>query len=213
VERGSIQGAVESSSLLARGLAELGLEATALQRDALLDLARLVERWGARMNLTGHRDLIEIVKGLVLGSAALVAQLPEIESLADLGSGAGFPGLPMAILRPRCRVTLVEARLKRHHFQRAAVRALGLGNATPILGRAEELEPAPHAAAVAQAVSRPDAALELMIPWIAPGGLGILPGGPEPPRVAHPRASEVRLVRYRVPCGGPERSLWLAVIA
>ena len=175
-------------------------------------LARLVERWGARMNLTGHRDLVEIVRRLVLGSAALLAQLPEIESLADLGSGAGFPGLPAAILRPSCRVTLVEARMKRHHFQRAAVRTLGLGNATPIRGRTEELEAFPHAAAVAQAVARPDAALALMIPWIAPGGLAILPGGSDPPCAKHPRASGECVIRYRIPVGGPERTLLVAQV-
>jgi len=200
----------EPRLLLDRGLDELGLPATTAQREALIDLARLVDRWGARMNLTGHRGLLEIVHGLVLGSAALVAQLPEIESLADLGSGAGFPGLPAAILRPRCCVTLVESRMKRHHFQRAAGRALGLGNATPIRRRAEEFEPPPHAAAVAQAVARPDAAVALMIPWIAAGGLAILPGGSDPPRATHPRVSQARVIRYRIPCGGPERTLWVA---
>ena len=212
MERRALQGITEPRLLLDRGLDELGLPATAPQREALVDLARLVDRWGARMNLTGHRGLLAIVQGLVLSSAALVAQLPEIESLADLGSGAGFPGLPAAILRPSCRVTLVEARMKRHHFQRAACRALGLGNATAIRGRAEELEPSPHAAVVAQAVARADAALALMIPWIAAGGLAILPGGPDPPRATHPRASRERVIRYRIPCGGPERTLRVAQV-
>jgi 16S rRNA (guanine527-N7)-methyltransferase len=213
VERGSVQAGVEVGSLLDRGLAEIGLEVTEPQREALLELARLVDRWGERINLTGHRGPSEIVKGLLLASIALAAHLPEVESLADLGSGAGIPGLPIAILRPSCSVTLVEARLKRHHFQRVAVRALHLGNAAPILGRAERLEPKPHAAAVAQAVARPEAALELMIPWIAPGGLAVLPGGPKPPCVAHPRAGPARSIRYRLPCGGAQRSLWIARIS
>ena len=49
-----------------------------------------------------------------------------------------------------------------------------------------------------------------MIPWIAPGGLAILPGGSDPPRAAHPRVSQERVIRYRIPCGGPERTLWVA---
>ncbi len=199
----------ESLSLLDRGLRELGLPASEAQREALLDLARLVDHWGARINLTGHRGFLEVFRGLVLGSIALVAELPEAESLVDLGSGAGFPGLPAAILRPRCRVTLVEARLKRHHFQRAAIRELGLDNARPILGRAEELEPSQNAVVVAQAVARPESALELMAPWAAPGGIVILPGGIVPPSATHPSVSLERMGRYRVPCGGPERTLWV----
>ena len=212
MERGSIQGVAESRSLLDRGLGELGIEVTVPQREALLELADLVDRWGARLNLTGHRGLLAVVQGLILGSAALVAQLPEVESLADIGSGAGFPGLPMAVLRPGCRVTLVESRLKRHHFQRAALRSLGLGNVKSVLGRAEDLEPFPHVSALAQAVAPPDSALALLIPWIVSGGLAILPGGPEAPQPAHPRASRQRQIRYRVPCGGPERTLWIAQI-
>ena len=63
-------------------------------------------------------------------------------------------GLPLAILHPRRRVTLVESRERRHHFQRAAVRELGLGNVEPQLGRAESLEARPHDAVVAQAMAR-----------------------------------------------------------
>lgn len=199
----------DPAKLLDQGLGELGLAASQPQRDALLDLARLLDRWGARINLTGHRGLSAIVRNLLLDAVALVAQLPEIESLADLGSGAGFPGLPAAILRPSCRVTLVESRLKRHHFQRAACRALGVRNVAPVLGRAEELEPSPHAAAVAQAVARPEVALALMVRWLAPGGLAVLPGGPDPPRVTHPRLRPEGVLRYRVPCGGSERTLWV----
>jgi 16S rRNA (guanine527-N7)-methyltransferase len=200
-------------SILDLGLHELGLDASEPQRHALFELARLVERWSARINLTGHRGLDAIVRRLVLDSAALVAQLPEIESLADIGAGAGFPGLPAAILRPRCRVTLVEARERRHHFQLAACRVLGLANAHPVRGRAEGIPPTPHAAVVAQALARPAAALALMVAWAAPGGMVILPCGADPPEISHPRVDPERTVRYRVPCGGPARSLWIGRVA
>jgi 16S rRNA (guanine527-N7)-methyltransferase len=198
-----------AEEILDRGLGELDLSVERGQRDALLELARLLDRWGERINLTGHRGLPAIVRNLVLDAAALVAQLPEIASLADLGSGAGFPGLPVAILRPSCRVTLVEARLKRHHFQREACRSLGIANATPLHGRAEELEPSPHAAAVAQAMARPEVAVAVMASWLAPGGIAILPGGPVPARVEHPRMIYERVVHYRVPCRGIDRTLWI----
>ena len=110
-----------------------------------------------------------------LDAAALTAQLPEIASLADIGSGAGFPGLPFAILRADCRVTLVESRERRHHFQRQVIRQLGLDNVRAELGRAEALEPSLHAAAIAQAVARPADALPLLLPWVEIGGLLLFP--------------------------------------
>ncbi len=199
----------EAAAILEHGFEEIGIAVSSSQRDALLELGRLVERWGARINLTGHRGLEAIVHRLVLDSVALALHLPETPSLADLGSGAGFPGLPIAILRPRCSVTLVEAREKRHHFQRAACRSLGIANATPIRGRAEELDPVPHAAVIAQAMARPGAALRIMVRWAEPGGLLIVPGGADPPVLEDPAIRNAHAVRYRVPCGGPERSLWI----
>ena len=199
----------DPAASLELGLEEIGLATTDRQRLALLELAKLVDRWGARINLTGHRGLDAIIRRLVLDAAALVAVLPDVPSLADLGSGAGFPGFPVAILRPTCSVTLIEAREKRHHFQRAACRALGLDNATPVRGRAEQLDPTPHAASIAKAMASPAAALPLMLPWVEVGGRLFLPGGSEAPRAEDPRVREEEVVRYCVPLGGPDRSLWI----
>ena len=162
------------------------------------------------MNLTGHRSLDAIVRRLVLEAAALAAVMPEVPSLADLGSGAGFPGLPIAVLRRDCQLTLVEARMRRHHFQRAAVRALGLRNTRLELGRAEQIEARTHAAVVAQAVARPERALPWMLPWVEPGGLLFLPGSSPPPDIPEiPGVSFEARLRYRTPCDGPVRSLWI----
>jgi 16S rRNA (guanine527-N7)-methyltransferase len=196
-------------SLLACGLAELGISPAREQRERLVALAELVDRWNARINLTGHRGVAQILRRLVLEAVALATNLPEIESLADVGSGAGFPGLPLAILRPECRVTLIESREKRHLFQRAACRVLDLRNATPMRGRAEDLEPTPHAAVVAQAVAHPESAIAWMLPWARPGGLLILPGGATPPQIVHPRIRLQSTSIYRAPCRGPIRSLWI----
>jgi 16S rRNA (guanine527-N7)-methyltransferase len=199
----------DPEATLRLGLEEIGLEATAPQRQALLELARLVDRWGSRINLTGHRGLDTIVRRLVLDAAALVAVLPDLPSLADLGSGAGFPGLPVAILRPNSRITLIESREKRHHFQRAACRELGLANATPVRGRAEQLESTPHAAVIAQAMARPMAALPPMLRWVEIGGRLLLPGGAQAPVLDDPRIETEEILRYRVPLGGVDRSLWI----
>lgn len=195
---------------LDRGLAELALSVSKEQRAALLELAELLEAWGGRLNLSGHRSAERIVGRLVLDAAALLVAAPPFASLADLGSGAGFPGLPMAILRPELRVTLVESRERRHHFQRAARRKLALGNATPLLGRAETLEPSPHAAVIAQAMAQPGQALAWMLPWVEPGGWLLLPAAETLPELPpEPRIQPLPPRHYRVPCGGPARGLWL----
>ena len=162
------------------------------------------------MNLTAHRSLEGIVQRLLLESAALAAQFAPVPSLADIGSGAGFPGLPIGVLWTETRVTLVEPRRKRHHFQRAAVRELGLANANPRRGRSEEIQPDRHAAVIAQALAPPERALEWMLPWVEEGGRVLLPGSAAP--VPVPERGDVVFearVHYRVPCGGPDRTLWI----
>jgi 16S rRNA (guanine527-N7)-methyltransferase len=199
-------------SLLIEGFDELPLAVTTHQLNTLLELAQLLGQWSKRINLTGHRTAPEIVRKLILDAAALSAQLPEIASLADIGSGAGFPGLPVAILRADCRVTLVESRERRHHFQRQVIRQLGLDNVRAELGRAEVLEPSLHAAAIAQAVAQPADALPLLLPWVEIGGLLLFPGSKLPPPVPEddPRVRFEPCATYRVPLGGSERTLWSA---
>jgi 16S rRNA (guanine527-N7)-methyltransferase len=196
---------------LVAGFAELTFPASPEQIEALLRLAVLLEHWGQRINLSGHRDVESIVARLVLDAAALSRQLPAVPSLVDLGSGAGFPGLPIAVLKPECSLLLVEAREKRHHFQRAAVRELGLGNVEMLLGRAERLAPQPRSAVIAQALAEPSKALGWMLPWAGIGGWLVIPGGERPPGVAsRPELGPSRVVSYAVPGGGPRRTLWMA---
>jgi len=207
----------DPTAILAAGLAELALPADLAA--PLAALATLLAQWAARMNLTGHRTPAAIARRLILDALALGSALPGAgepgdpgpASLADLGSGAGFPGLPLAIRWPRCRVTLVEARERRHHFQWAAVRTLGLVNVEPRRGRIEALAPEPHAIVVAQALAQPDQAVAWMLPWVAPGGWLVLPrtaDAPELPPV--PGLVDAQLRSYQVPLEGPARALWMA---
>jgi 16S rRNA (guanine527-N7)-methyltransferase len=196
--------------LLARGLAELGEEPEPAALQRLVHLAERVAAWTRRVDLTSHETPEAVAGRLILDSAALLRVAPEFESLADLGSGAGFPGLPIAILRPACRVTLVESRERRHHFQRAVIRELGLANARALRGRAERLETEPHAAAVAQATTSPPDALLLLLRWVEPGGLLLLPGGEVSPQLPEtPQVASFKTVSYQVPASGRRRSLWI----
>jgi len=197
-------------SILSAGLAELGLPIG--RSGALAELSRLVARWAERINLTAHRSPEAVARRLVLDALALGAVLPVIPpgTLADLGSGAGFPGLPLAILWPSCQITMVDSRLRKHHFQRTAIRALELANAWAVRGRAESLDATPHQVVVAQAMAKPAQVLRWMRRWATPDGWVVVPQSESAPSIAAPAGIRFEAIRrYQVPLGGPARSVWL----
>ena len=97
-------------------------------------------KWNAKISLTAVRSPEEIVQRHFGESffAAERAGVAEAFSLIDVGSGAGFPGLPMAILAPTVQVTLIESQQKKVAFLREVVRALELKNVSVYAGRAED---------------------------------------------------------------------------
>lgn len=198
---------------IVRGLETLQLYPVATIIDRLARLAMFLSDWAPRMNLTGHRGADKIARRLILDALALIKVLPDFKNLADLGSGAGFPGLPIAILFPERAVVSVEARSRRVSFQRTVVRELGIVNVTILHGRIESLDPLTADGVVAQAVAPPERVLDWMLPWCEDGGWIAIPGSkaslasPPPPAPSHERA-EVR--RYRVPLQGTDRRVWLA---
>lgn len=124
---------------LRSGLDALGLALDDAAIARLLDYIDLLVRWNAAYNLTAVRDAEEMVTRHLLDSVA-VAPLVTGETLADLGSGAGLPGIPLAIIAPDRRVTLVDSNGKKTRFMREAVRRLGLVRATVVESRVEDVE-------------------------------------------------------------------------
>jgi 16S rRNA (guanine527-N7)-methyltransferase len=206
------EGRREPAELLLQGAAELHLDLPEAHCTSLVAYVDLLSSWAPRLNLSGFRDPKELARRLILDCLAVHKLLPDpAERIADLGSGAGIPGIPLAILRPRTQVILVESRERRHYFQRAAIRQLALeGRVSAVHGRIEELAPQPSDLVVAQAVAQVDRVLEMATGWVAPGGTLVIPTGlgapPETPATGALRL--VRAERYRVPLGGPERALW-----
>ena len=134
------------------GLAALGLDA-ALAAPLLAYLA-LLQRWNATYNLTAIREPQAMVTLHLLDSLAMHSHLDGIATLADLGTGPGLPGIPLAIARPSLQVTLVESNGKKARFLREAVRQLKLGNARVAESRAEALdEPGAFDAITARALA------------------------------------------------------------
>jgi 16S rRNA (guanine527-N7)-methyltransferase len=130
----------DRASLYARlqaGLAELGLAPGADACERLLDYVELLTRWNAAYNLTAVRIPEEMVTRHLLDSLA-VAKLVRGDSLADLGTGAGLPGIPLAILAPERQHTLIDSNGKKVRFLREAVRTLGLANVQVQQSRVED---------------------------------------------------------------------------
>jgi 16S rRNA (guanine527-N7)-methyltransferase len=101
----------------------------------------LLLKWNARTNLTAIRDPEEIVRRHFGESLFAAQHLGPCATLLDLGSGAGFPGLPIALLHPEIRVTLAESQNKKSTFLREAVRTLSLQNVEIWPARAESMPP------------------------------------------------------------------------
>lgn len=134
---------------LQRGLSELALVLPAGASDKLLAYLDLLAKWNKTYNLTAIRNPVQAVSHHLLDSLAVLRELPDSAgALADVGSGAGLPGIPLAIAEPARRVTLNDANGKKCAFLRQAVIELGLHNTDVHVGRAETWRPAERFAVV-----------------------------------------------------------------
>jgi 16S rRNA (guanine527-N7)-methyltransferase len=169
----SAQPAV-SSHEIHRRLAALGFAVTDAQAVALAEFVALLLRWNTVYNLTGVRGADELVDRHLVESFALRAHLNGVE-IADVGSGAGLPGLPLAIVEPERRFTLIESRAKRVRFLRHVVGELELRNTVVAHSRAEDLHvERPFDTVLARAVAPPAELLELCRHLTAPGSILLL---------------------------------------
>lgn len=163
---------------LAAGLAALGLPLDAAARGQLLDYVELLARWNATYNLTAVREPQAMLARHLLDSLAILPHL-DADAVADLGTGPGLPGIPLAVARPGLRVVLVEANGKKARFLREAVRRLGLSSVTVIEARAEGAHPAePLPRVVARALAALPELVRLADPWLAAGGRLLAMKGP-----------------------------------
>jgi len=135
---------------LQRGLGELALALPDGASEKLLAYLDLLAKWNRTYNLTAIRDPLQAVSHHLLDSLAVLRALPGHAAgpLVDVGSGAGLPGIPLAIAEPARRVTLNDANEKKGAFLRQAVIELGLRNTDVYVGRAETWRPAERFAVV-----------------------------------------------------------------
>jgi 16S rRNA (guanine527-N7)-methyltransferase len=131
---------MNQAAILAQGIAEAGLPIDAQKQQKLLAYLTLMQKWNKVHNLTAVRDADEMVVLHLLDSLVV---LPFIDgkALLDVGSGAGLPGIPLAICLPELKVTVIDSNNKKVSFMRQAKAELGIDNLEVLGGRVEEITP------------------------------------------------------------------------
>ncbi len=131
MERGNRELLKEGAKTFGIHLEEKTIETFALYLRELL-------KWNQKINLTAIRSERGVVLKHFLDSLSVVPFLPELSSLLDMGSGAGFPGIPLKIVRPELEITLIDSVRKKVDFQRHILRLLGLKGIEAIHGRVQD---------------------------------------------------------------------------
>ncbi len=126
--------------IMQSGLNELQISFDSAQVDALLAFVLLIQKWNKAYNLTAVRDREDMVRLHILDSLTVLPYLKD-RSVADIGTGAGLPGIPLAIFRPDIAFTLVDANSKKTRFVQQAVLELKLKNVTVVHARVESFQP------------------------------------------------------------------------
>jgi len=188
---------MESTNRFAAIMAEYGFSLTKEQENAFEIYKDMLLSWNERMNLTAITEAGEVEVKHFLDSLLLLSavEIPPSASLIDVGTGAGFPGVPVKIMRPALSLTLLDSLNKRMSFLTALSQALGQENRM-IHGRAEEYGRRPELReefdfATARAVAALPALCEYCLPFVRVGGVFAALKGPD---MGHEAASSSKAI-------------------
>ncbi|MBO9997527.1 MAG: 16S rRNA (guanine(527)-N(7))-methyltransferase RsmG [Cyanobacteria bacterium SID2] len=162
-------------------------ELSSLQREQLQRLYEGILLGNRQLNLTRitepedfwEKHLWDSLRGVVAFSRRADFELPQSCRVVDVGTGAGFPGIPLSILHPTWQVTLLDSTQKKIRFLKDLITELGLANVTAVTGRAERLgQISPYRGscdlAVVRAVGATSACARYTLPWLKVGGWAVL---------------------------------------
>lgn len=208
--------------MLVNGAAQMNLAITPEQAFKFACHARLVLAWNRKVNLTAITDPVQMAVKHFLDSVAPLKYIPQRGRVLDMGTGGGFPGIPLKIMRPHQAMTLIDGTRKKIHFIKHVLRELSLEKADAQHIRAEELSrQEAHVGRYATVVSRAMAdikgVVQLAQPLLAPGGKIVLYKGPnepipkalslmQPQQSSHHQVSfQITAFAYRLPMVGDQR--------
>jgi 16S rRNA (guanine527-N7)-methyltransferase len=179
-------GSAKWKALIRKGADRFDLPLDPTDLEKFADHARELLRWNKKTNLTAISDPTEIAVKHFLDSLGAAAVIPSGGTLLDVGSGAGFPGIPLKIVRPALWVTLIDASRKKVSFLKHVLRLLGLEHADARHLRADELArmisegrgdpraqvdpPAPFDTVISRALSSLEMFVALALPLVAENG-------------------------------------------
>ncbi len=168
---------------LKKGLAAFGVSPTEEMCDRFAGYERLLLEWNEKMNLTAITAHDQIVHKHFVDSISCQSLIPAGASVADVGTGAGFPGLPLKIVRPDIRVTLIDALAKRLNFLDTVINELKLDAVETVHMRAEDaghsIHREAHDVVCARAVASLPVLCEYCMPLVKPGGVFLAMKGTE----------------------------------
>jgi 16S rRNA (guanine527-N7)-methyltransferase len=190
--------------LLIRGARELGISLKKSHLDLFQIYHDELVEWNKRFNLTAITDYEGMQVRHFLDSLSCVLALPQSDlegetRLIDVGTGGGFPGLPLKIIYPNIRLTLLEATRKKTTFLEHLVDRLGLDEVTIIHARAEELGQQPshreqYRWALARAVAEMPTLVEYLLPLVQVGGAILAQKGQSSPAEVHGANEAIRVL-------------------
>lgn len=176
---------MKGSELLKKGIEEYGINLSEIQIEQFMKYKNILQEWNKKINLTAITEDDEIIKKHFIDSISVVKSriINDGVSIIDVGTGAGFPGIPIKIVMPSVKVILLDSLNKRINFLNEVIRELGLNNIETIHGRAEEMARdekyrEKFDVAIARAVANLTVLSEYCIPYVKLGGHFISMKGP-----------------------------------
>ncbi len=198
------------ASRLTLALGSMGMQVDRRQQTRLLELIALLLHWNRAFNLTAVRDPVRMVPHHLLDSLVLEPFI-EGKNILDVGTGAGFPGLPLAIVQPKRNFVLLDSNGKKVRFVRQAVMELGLRNVQVVQVRIESYQCEEKFDTItARALASLSDMLNMVRPLLSSTGKLLAAKGPRADkelRELDPPPARVELHRLKVPQLGKERVL------
>ena len=182
---------------------KINCELNEKQQEKFYQYMNFLLEWNEKMNLTAITDPIEVITKHFIDSLTILKYIKENHKIADIGTGAGFPGIPIKIANKNIDITLVDSLNKRVNFLNEVIKKLDLKEINAIHDRAEEFGKSKEHRenfdiAVSRAVARMNVLVEYMLPTVKVGGICICMKGPDAQEEINEAQSAINLLGGKI---------------